>query len=214
MARTFNGTSDFIDSDVPVIIPTTYPISLAAWYKTASTIPAAAAEIVVGFQDEDGSPSLLIEMTTAGLVQARTVNQFGNSTQGNVSGAISTDTWTHFAGTFNSDSNRTAYKNGIAGTTNTSGSGIAANFTLMSEIRIGRRLTAYANGDIAEVGFWNALLTSAEISSLAKGVSPLKIRPQNLILYAPLIRNLIDLKGSTLTATGTTISDHPSVYVY
>lgn len=213
MARTFNG-SEFIDSDVPVIIPTTYPISIAGWYKTSTTLPAAAAEPVVCFEDEDGTPALQIDMSTAGLVQARTVNQFGNSLISSVSGAISTNTWTHFAGTFNSDSNRTAYKNGTAGTTNTTNSSIGANFTQMSEIRIGRRLTTYANGNIAEVALWNILLTADDILSLAKGISPLKVQPQNLFFYAPLIRDLIDLKGSTLTATGTTISDHPLVYVY
>jgi hypothetical protein len=66
----------------------------------------------------------------------------------------------------------------------------------------------------AEVGIWNAALTAAEIASLAKGMTCDKIRPQNLVFYAPLVRNLQDVKGG-LTITnnnGATVANHPRVY--
>ena len=72
----------------------------------------------------------------------------------------------------------------------------------------------YLNGDIAEVGIWNAALTAAEIASLSKGMTCDKIRPQNLVFYAPLVRDLIDAKGG-LTITnnnGATVANHPRVY--
>ena len=70
------------------------------------------------------------------------------------------------------------------------------------------------NGDIAEVGIWNIALTADEIASLAKGITCDKIRPQSLVFYAPLVRNLQDVKGG-LTITnnnGATVSNHPKVY--
>jgi hypothetical protein len=70
------------------------------------------------------------------------------------------------------------------------------------------------DGQIAEVGIWNAALPAAEIASLAKGMNCAKVRPQNLVFYAPLIRDLNDQKGG-LTITnnnGATVAAHPRVY--
>ena len=66
----------------------------------------------------------------------------------------------------------------------------------------------------AEVGIWNAALTAAEIASLAKGMTCDKIRQQSLVFYAPLVRNLQDVKGG-LTITNNnaaTVANHPRVY--
>ena len=67
---------------------------------------------------------------------------------------------------------------------------------------------------MAEVGIWNAALTAAEIASLAKGMTCDKIRPQNLVFYAPLVRDLIDAKGGrTITNNNAaTVANHPRVY--
>lgn len=73
---------------------------------------------------------------------------------------------------------------------------------------------AFGNGRYAEVGIWNAALTAAEVASLAKGMTCDKIRPQNLVFYAPLVRDLIDAKGG-LTITNnnsSTVAEHPRVY--
>ena len=72
----------------------------------------------------------------------------------------------------------------------------------------------FHSGSAAEVGIWNVALTADEIASLAKGMTCDKIRPQSLVFYAPLVRDLIDAKGG-LTITnnnGATVADHPRVY--
>lgn len=71
------------------------------------------------------------------------------------------------------------------------------------------------NGGIAEVGIWSAALTGNEIDSLVKGMTCDKIRPQSLVFYAPLVRDLIDQKGG-LTITnnnGATVANHPRIYL-
>ena len=70
------------------------------------------------------------------------------------------------------------------------------------------------NGLIAEVGIWNAALTAAEIASLAKGMTCDKVRPQSLVFYAPLVRDLTDQKGGLAIANnnGATVANHPRVY--
>ena len=70
------------------------------------------------------------------------------------------------------------------------------------------------NGLIAEVGIWNAALTAAEVASLAKGMTCDKVRPQNLVFYAPLVRDLIDQKGGLVITNNNaaTVANHPRVY--
>ena len=70
-------------------------------------------------------------------------------------------------------------------------------------------------GSIAEAAIWSAALTDDEILSLAKGFTPDQIRPQSLVFYAPLIRELQDLRGG-LTITnnnGANVSNHPRVII-
>ena len=68
------------------------------------------------------------------------------------------------------------------------------------------------DGRIAEVAIYLATLTAAECLGYQRGYSPLLIRPQSLLSYVPLVRDLSDLKtGAAWTATGTTVADHPAV---
>jgi hypothetical protein len=72
----------------------------------------------------------------------------------------------------------------------------------------------FASALIAEVGIWNAALTADEIASLAKGVTCDKVRPQSLVFYAPLVRDLQDVRGGlTITNNNSaTVANHPRVY--
>jgi hypothetical protein len=77
------------------------------------------------------------------------------------------------------------------------------------------------DGRIAEVAVWNAALTAAEIAALAKGASPLMVRPKNLAAYYPLwgvgAAGEPDLSGNAqaLTETGTVgVADHAPVGPY
>lgn len=67
-------------------------------------------------------------------------------------------------------------------------------------------------GDIAEFSIWNAVLTDAELVSLAKGFTSSRVRPQSLLTYNRLVRSLADAKGRS-TASGTTVAaSHPVAY--
>jgi hypothetical protein len=121
------------------------------------------------------------------------------------------NTWHHCAGIWPSNSSRTSYLDGVAST--------AATLTINTSPQV-IYVGAFDNssdrfaGQLAEVGIWNAALTAAEIASLAKGMTCDKIRPQSLVFYAPLVRDLIDQKGG-LTITnnnGATVATHPRVY--
>jgi hypothetical protein len=120
---------------------------------------------------------------------------------------------------FASSTSRTAYINGGSSGTNTT----SVVPSLLNRTNIGVQFLqnaggtsgiSFANGRVAECGIWNAALTAAEVASLAKGMTCDKVRPQSLVFYAPLVRDLIDQKGG-LTITnnnGATVANHPRVY--
>lgn len=85
----------------------------------------------------------------------------------------------------------------------------------MDTYRIGRYQSnnSWSTGDFAELGMWQATLTAEEVASLAKGMTCDKIRPQSLVYYTPLIRDIQDLaRGMTLTNTDSTVANHPRIY--
>jgi hypothetical protein len=90
-------------------------------------------------------------------------------------------------------------------------------------LEVGRRgnnstsTVGYFDGLIAEVGIWGAVLTDAEVASLAKGVSPLMVRPQSLVAYYPLYgRGSTEpdyINGLGLTPTNSPVAaEHPRAY--
>jgi hypothetical protein len=124
------------------------------------------------------------------------------------------NTWNHACGVATSATSRTVYLNGGSAATNA----VNVSPVRLTTLAIGSRFVSsyggFANALIAEVGIWNAALTADEIASLAKGMNCDKVRPQSLVFYAPLVRDLIDAKGG-LTITnnnGATVANHPRVY--
>lgn len=70
------------------------------------------------------------------------------------------------------------------------------------------------DGRVAEVALWDVALTDEEFVSLSKGFKPSRIRPQNLRFYAPIVRDLLNVKEAlTFTNNNTaTVTEHPRVY--
>ena len=127
---------------------------------------------------------------------------------------MSNNTWHHCCGVFASSTSRTAYID--AGNSGTNTASVVPN--AVDNILIGvawfGSYSTYADALIAEVGIWNAALTQPEIASLADGMTCDKVRPQSLVFYAPLVRDLIDVKGGlTITNNNSaTVANHPRVY--
>lgn len=77
----------------------------------------------------------------------------------------------------------------------------------------GTNLPSY-NGSVAEIGVYSVALIASEIRSLSRGVACRLVRPQSLVFYAPLIRNLVDVRGglSLTNNNAATVAVHPRVY--
>ena len=190
---------------------TAAPLTLACWLRRSTF--SGASSVVGLFQNAANGDGQLLTLRAdtqlgAGSYDAPFYNQSLSGT------TVSQDVWTHGAGVWASTTSRTVYLNGSAGTTNTD----SLTPTSLNAIGVGATirptLIEFFNGQIAEVGIWNVALTQPEIASLAKGMTCDKVRPQSLVFYAPLIRNLQDVRGG-LTITnnnGATVANHPRVY--
>ena len=95
-----------------------------------------------------------------------------------------------------------------------SGSSTRGTVSNSSEInRIGSfGLNEHFNGQLAEFGVWNEILTDSEWSSLAR-FRPNRIRPSALVRYYPFVRNQNEIRsGTVVTPVNTpTVFDHPSI---
>ena len=214
MAYDLNGTNQYLSCAAP-ITGLVYPYTFACHFKPDNVTDFG---VLVQINPANGTYWGLLN---AGSIAGDPVVA-NNSQQGaSVGGAQSTAGYTandffHACGIFESTSLRKAYLNGANEGTNTVA---IANQAAATELLIGARrnngvLGTYYGGLIAEVGIWNVALTQPEIASLAKGMTCDKVRPQSLVFYAPLVRDLIDAKGGlTITNNNTaTVADHPRVY--
>jgi hypothetical protein len=193
------------------------PCTLACWFRVTNT---SLNNVLVTL---DSGASSRITITNNGTASPKRAVQATTFNSSNVFGRIAlntesyaADTWYHAAGVFETSTTLNAYFNGNAGTLDpTDGVSVSG----INKILIGARTASgtigqYHGGQLAEVGVWNAALTAAEVASLAKGMTCDKVRPQSLVFYAPLVRDLQDVRGGlTITNNNTaTVANHPRVY--
>jgi hypothetical protein len=195
---------------------TTVPFTMACWFKP-TTYNSRECMVFLGANTNAGHLfQLAIRSSTDSPANEFVAGQFATSGYNqSVAGVPTNDQFSHGAGVFVTNSERLAYLNGVAGTLNTGNSGTPTSINRVCIGAVGRDTRVeFANSVIAEVGIWNAALTAAEIASLAKGMTCDKVRPQSLVFYAPLVRDLIDYKGGlTITNNNTaTVANHPRVY--
>ena len=210
MAYDFNGTDQYIvTSSAPV---TVFSYTIACWAR--KDLDPGGILVSLGDSTNANSCAHLGAGVNGGEMAGATVTNAGGTGGYAVSGSAITGVWFHAAGTFSDPTQILAFANGVSA--GTGGNNVTP--TGLNRLSIGARVRSYVdeyfNGQIAEVGIWNVVLTGAEIQSLAKGVACDKVRPQSLRFYAPLIRDLQDERGGlTLTNTNTaTVANHPRVY--
>lgn len=133
--------------------------------------------------------------------------------------SLPANTWIGL-GTVYTGSNLTCYLNGVSDST-VGGLSIAASSAIycdvLAAITYAGALDAssqWADGQVAELGLWNAALSADEMSSLGKGFRPSRIRPQSLQLYMPGVGSLTEVRGGRTfvrQAGSDVFSAHPPV---
>lgn len=197
---------------------TAEPITIAAWFYRLTNTSQAGICALNTLIDSTTNRTRFLSLSGGSsnlIAVARDNNTLAPLAATNSSFPYSLNTWVHGCAVFASNSSRTAYHSGGNSGSNST---VTMSDPGLNDITIGSRNNfvgpgVFMNGLIAEVGIWNVALTVAEISSLSKGFACNRIRPQSLVFYAPLTRNLTDAKGRPITATnGPTVANHPRIY--
>lgn len=165
----FDGTNDFVNCGTnPITAITGNALTVEAWVKvgsfgTASTSNAVVNRINNAFQDNDG---YALSVGNNGVVTAEI--GYGTTTfpyalqLSTATGAISTNTWTHIAMTFDG----AILKIYVDGTVSTSAFADYPVTSSYQPLAIGYRPQynqSYFDGIIDEVRIWNTVRTQAEI---------------------------------------------------
>jgi hypothetical protein len=215
MAYEFNGTNQYLSVAAPVTAP---PFTMSCWARQSTFTTRALLSI--GQTNASSRHQLQINSSTAPIINSLwnngssgVVSPVGGNT-GGLNPALSSGEWVNFACVLESSTLRRLFVRGIQhGSDSTGADSVATPFQTFT---VGSRVgpAGFAAAIIAEVGIWSAALTAAEIASLAKGMTCDKVRPESLVFYAPLVRDLQDLSGGlTITNNNTaTVATHPRVY--
>lgn len=202
MAYQLDGSTQRLRVASPIV--TSYPFTLSAWIKTASTVPSCT---VLGPTALSGGSYYTLGIS-AGLKP-----QVGGAFAAAGTSNLATNTFYNLTGVFTS----TFYAIYLNGGLQTSTAGSSTFYSGMTRFGIGclDRTTAgsFFNGIVLEAAVWNAELSSAEIASLGAAFTAEQVRPQSLQFYAPLVRDLIDARsGLAITnVNGATVADHPRI---
>lgn len=213
MARLFDGVDDQIFSDSPPV--TAAPFTVSLWfYPLDDTITRTMWAI----GDKD-TFNQYYQAQTAGTLGGDpiryTARNAGTLQNLDTSTGWTANAWNHFCAIERAANDRSVYCNGggkTDGTTSVTPSG-SDRMMLASTANSGD----FWGGRLAENAIWDAGLNDDEVVALAKGFSPLLIRPQSLVYYARLHGNIDPepdrVGGLSLTVTGATKEDHCRVFM-
>lgn len=217
MAFTFNGTSQAITVSSAVV--SSMPITISCWFRVPTAVSSNVRILVNITHSQDtgsgtGTYRLVIPANNALMRAVQILTGVVAHSADTAANTVLANTWMNAVAVFSATNSRTVYLTGANPFTNT---GTAAAPSV-NNFAIGCLLSTspsfFYEGEIAEVGVWSAALNSSEVRSLSMGVSPSLVRPQSLRLHAPLVRDLFDTRGRSLTNVGNpTISSHPRVYL-
>lgn len=221
MAYNFTASSSqYLTTAAAPVVDGNQPMSFSCWFRTSDT---TTNQTILYLGPNTGSPGdHRYSIAAAGAVtndpiRFTIISNGSGPTVDSV--AYVANTWYHVCGVSANISTHTLYVNG----TSYGGAGVGfsiPNFTSANAtLAIGARYLngtwlQYANADIADVGVWRAALNASEALALARGACCSLVRPQSLVFYSPLIRDLTDIARSrTITNNNTaTVSNHPRIY--
>lgn len=214
MGRTFTAASSEYGS-IAAAAFTAYPATLSCWVRMTSV---GAGQIFMAVGGAANASRVQLAIAPGAQAVAGVADTTGATVGSAVSTAtLATGTWYHICGTFASSTARALFINGGADGTNTTAVTLGTLDTSYVAARnLSGAIVGYLNGSVAEAGWWNVELTTAEIASLAAGATPRLVRTASLRAYVPLFGQLSPEPNPiglpmTLFNTPSTI-DHPRIF--
>lgn len=149
--------------------------------------------------------------TTAGRVTALVANEAGGTARvAQLTTGLSADTWYAIGGTYDG-TNIKAWLNGVAEATTACAAFGVVQDPKPSVLASRGGIADFDDSMVAEFAVWSDDLSATDMAILARGVSPLLVRPDILVVYWPLIRSIYALKGAAPSSANTTVAVHPPV---
>lgn len=209
---------------------TDYPITISCLFNLEDCIAPAGSMNIVAVVNiaagttlgtHNGAHALVLRTGTSNgttRIAASSINSYTNTAANAINGGGNNcSEWRFGAAVFTGATLRNSYgistQGAVAAIGTNSTSRTPSGF---NRLYIGDEIPALSQagykikGAVQEVGVWNAVLTQDELVSMAKGTKPTKIRPSNLKVYIPGIRNIADFVGGVpFSLNGNvTIVDH------
>ena len=157
----FNGTSQWLSiaDEAGLRYSSTQAFSISFWFKLDDT---TGVQTIISKWDNDATKDQEYVIYMNGTTLEFVVN--GDTAKTVKISSLSADTWYHCVATAATNKVLNLYINAGTPATKTSTNGFLTNY---SEFRVGQNTgTNYFDGIIDEIGFWNRVLTSDEVSEL------------------------------------------------
>jgi len=207
MARGSFSTSNYLQLVAAPVAAV--PLTMACWFRVGSGGNWQSLINLNNPTAANGRNAFSLMRNDGNQIQIDTAD--GSSGVSATAGTVTTGAWHHAGGVFSAVNSRRAYFNGVGGSVESSSrtpSGLGRT-TVGAKNNNGSVIDASGNALIAEAAIWNVALSDEEMALLAKGIAPSLIRPQALVAYLPLVRDLIDLKNPGWASVGTVaVADH------
>ncbi len=210
MAYTFDGVDDYFSQ---AFAGAPYPSTLLVRVNFDDIVGTEGMLV----WKQDGNSSKVGLRKSNDIIQAHASISGGANSSGSGAAAISAATWYSIAGVQPNSSSRTAWINGVAGTTN----GINRNVTSADTFLLGAytdtagtgNIQSFLDGQMCELAWYDVALTEAEIISHHRGFSARRIRPKSRVGIWRLVRGLQNMKGGVLTVNSApAVSPHPRAF--
>ncbi len=167
-------------------VRTAAPLTMACWAYMDDLSENVALMACGGSADDDNHFALLVLGAVGNQVASGAKDAADNDVVALTSAGMSTGRWHHCGAVASTTAFRAAYLDGGnvgVDTTTVVPSGLDRT-SIGALVR--NTVVASPNARIADAAIWDTFLNAREMLALAVGVSPLRIRHQNLLAYWPL----------------------------
>jgi hypothetical protein len=190
-------------------------MTLAIWASHNSAANIGCPLWIGEFASADVADTIMFRGDTGGDPVQYRFSDGAAAAGANHGSAYSVDTLYHLCAVKSSDTSHSIFRDGAGKVTNaTSVAGSNKDRIALGAYWAASTASNFLTGQIAMAAFWQAALDDAEVTSLSRGFSPRRVRPQQLVFYAPMVRDVFSWVKAQLTFTdsGSTVSAHPRSY--
>lgn len=223
MARDGSG-SQFYATPTATALPSqsVNPAWSAHAFVQSSAVPSGVGRMLLNMRGSLGFSNapdhgLRWDHSSSTFRQAAQNRGSGGYSAAKASATLSVNTWYSFGGSFDGSTLR-FYLNGVADGTAaaTAGNDIAVPYvSLFGSLNSATTLEGdqFSDGMIAEAAVWSEALSADNFAALAKGFRARAVRPQNLLFYAPMVRDENEMIRGPLFKSGSGAAQpHPRVF--